>query len=277
MFYTILELVSLWEIWSYVMNKWFSVRLARTAPALRLFCFPHVGAGTSAYNSWPPSWAQGNVELWAVRLPGREQRLSEMPFQRMGPLIDALYEAMAPHLNPPYAFYGHSLGALIGFEMARRIRLQRRAGPVRLLVSAHSAPQIEMRRRPLYDLPRKEFEDELRRFAGTPEEVLQNQDLMDIMMQMLRADFEVNETYSYQKGLALDCPISVFGGLEDHGVSQADLAAWSVQTSREFSLHMLKGDHFFVFHSSEFLARLLGDLRSHLARVSRNVSVKSDQ
>jgi medium-chain acyl-[acyl-carrier-protein] hydrolase len=256
------------------MNKWFSVRLGKTAPALRLFCFPHVGAGASAFNAWTPSWAQENVELWAVRLPGREQRLSETPFQRMGPLIDALYEAMAPHLNLPYAFYGHSLGALIGFEMARRIRLQGRKGPVRLLVSAHSAPHIEMRRPHLHDLPRKEFEDELRRFAGTPEEVLQNQDLMDIMMQMLRADFEVNETYSYQDGLALDCPISAFGGLEDQDVSQTNLAAWSIHTSREFTLYMMEGDHFFVFHSPEFLARLSGELRSHLASVSSNVSSK---
>ena len=186
----------------------------------------------------------------------------------MGPLIDALYEAMVPHLTPPFAFYGHSLGALIGFEMARRIRLHGRTGPVRLLVSAHSAPQIEMRRPSLYDLPRKEFEDELRRFAGTPQEVLQSQDLMDIMMQVLRADFEVNETYIYQEGLALDCPISAFGGLEDRDVLQADLAAWSIQTSREFSLHMMKGDHFFVFNSPEFLARLSGDLRSHFARVA---------
>jgi surfactin synthase thioesterase subunit len=131
------------------MNNWFSVRLAKNAPALRLFCFPHVGAGTNAFNAWSPSWAPAN------------------------------------------------LGALIGFEMARRIRLRGKAGPVRLLVSAHPAPQIEMRRPPLYDLPRKEFEDELRRFAGTPEELLQNQDLMDIMIQVLRADFEVNETYSY--------------------------------------------------------------------------------
>jgi medium-chain acyl-[acyl-carrier-protein] hydrolase len=251
------------------MNKWFSVRLARNAPALRLFCFPHVGAGASAFNVWPSSWAPGNVEIWVVRLPGREQRLAETPFQRMGPLIDALYGAMAPHLNAPYAFYGHSLGALIGFEMARRIRLQGKPGPVRLLVSAHTPPQIGLRRPPLHGLPKQEFAEELRRFAGTPDEVLQNEDLMDLVMQVLRADFEVDETYSYQEGLVLDCPISAFGGLEDPDVSQADLEAWSIHTSREFSLHMMEGDHFFVFRSPEFLARLSDDLRSHLQKSAR--------
>jgi medium-chain acyl-[acyl-carrier-protein] hydrolase len=210
---------------------------------------------------WPAAGIPGNIELWGIRLPGREQRLSEQPFQRMGPLIDALYEAMAPHLNVPYAFYGHSLGTLVAFEMARKTRRQGQPGPVRLLVSAHAPPQLALRRPPLHNLPKKEFEDELRRFAGTPEEVLQNEDLMSIMTQALRADFEVGETYSYEEGPALDCPISAFGGWDDSDVSQADMEAWRIHTSREFSLHMMKGNHFFVFRSTEFLARLSDELK----------------
>jgi surfactin synthase thioesterase subunit len=123
-------------------------------------------------------------------------------------------------------------------------------------VSAHSAPQLGLRRPPLHNLPDKEFKDSLRRFAGTPEEALQNEDLMDIMMPLLRADFEVDETYSYEEGLALDCPISAFGGFDDPDVAEADLAAWKTQTARGFSLHMMEGDHFFVFRSPDFLARL---------------------
>lgn len=250
-------------------NKWFSVRPARNAPAFRLFCFPHVGAGASVFNIWPAAWAPGNVELWGVRLPGREQRLSETPFQRMELLIDALYEAMAPHLNTPYAFYGHSLGTVVAFEMARRIRRGGKPGPVRLLISAHSAPQLGLRRPPLHKLPKEEFEDELRRFAGTPDEVLQNEDLMNLMTSALRADFEVDETYSYEDKPPLDCPISAFGGRDDSDVSQADLAAWSIHTSQQFSLQMMDGDHFFVFRSSEFLARLSDELKIHLPESAR--------
>src|SRR5690349_15626788 len=124
-------------------TKWFSVRPARALPALRLFCFPHVGAGASAFNLWQPAWIPDNIELWTVRLPGREQRLSETPFRNMGPLVEALYEAMATQLNGPYAFYGHSLGALVAFEMARKIQRQGGPGPIRLLVSAHTAPQLD--------------------------------------------------------------------------------------------------------------------------------------
>ena len=245
-------------------NKWFSVRPARGAAALRLFCFPHVGAGTSVFNQWRPAWIPDNLELWTVRLPGREQRLSEKPFRRMGPLVEALSEAMAPQLSGRYAFYGHSLGAVVAFEMARKIERQGGQGPVRLLISAHTAPQSGLNRPPFYNLPDKEFVEALRRLAGTPQEALDNEDLMSLMMVALRADFEVDETYSYEAGKPLECPISAFGGIDDPDVSQADLEAWRIQTSQQFSLQMLEGDHFFIFRSQEFLSRLAQELKADL-------------
>jgi surfactin synthase thioesterase subunit len=205
----------------------------------------------------------GDVELWNVRLPGREQRLSEAPFHRMEPLVEALYEAMSSQLNGPYAFYGHSLGAIVAFEMARKIQRQGGQGPIRLVVSAHTAPQLGLCRPVLYNLPDKEFVAALRRFAGTPDEALENKDLMNIMMVALRADFEVDETYNYQAGPPLKCPISAFGGLDDPDVSQADLEAWRTQTSQKFSLHMMEGDHFFIFRSSDFPLRLSQELKVH--------------
>jgi medium-chain acyl-[acyl-carrier-protein] hydrolase len=244
-------------------NKWFSVRSARAVSALRLFCFPHVGAGASAFNLWQPPSIPDNVELWTVRLPGREQRLSETPFRRMGPLVEALYEAMATQLSGPYAFYGHSLGAVVAFEMARKIQRLGKPGPIRLLISAHTAPQLGLCRQVLHNLPDKEFVGALRRFAGTPDEAFENEDLMSIMMAALRADFEVDETYSYEQGQPLDCPISAFGGIDDPDVSQDDLAAWKPHTSQKFSLQMMEGDHFFIFRSPDFLHRLFQELKGH--------------
>jgi len=244
-------------------NKWFSVRPARAVSTLRLFCFPHVGAGGGAFNLWQPAWIPDNIELWTVRLPGREQRLSERPFHRMEPLVEALYEATATQLSGPYAFYGHSLGALVAFEMARKIQRLGKQGPIRLLISAHTAPQLGLCRPVLHNLPDKEFLGALRRFAGTPDEALENEDLMSIMMVALRADFEVDETYSYEEGQPLDCPISVFGGIDDADVSQDALAAWKTQTSQKFSLQMMEGDHFFIFRSSDFPQRLFQELKGH--------------
>jgi medium-chain acyl-[acyl-carrier-protein] hydrolase len=118
-------------------------------------------------------------------------------------------------------------------------------------------------RRILHNLPDKEFVDALRRFAGTPDEALENEDLMSIMMMALRADFEVDETYSYEDGPPLDCPISAFGGIDDADVSEADLAAWKMHTSQEFSLQMMEGDHFFIFRSADFPRRLFQELKGH--------------
>lgn len=244
-----------------VANKWFHVRPARNVPGLRLFCFPHVGAGASAFSPWKPAWIPDNIELWTVRLPGREQRLSEKPFRRMEPLVEALYEVMVPQLSRPYAFYGHSLGALVAFEMVRKIQRQGGHGPVRLLVSAHTAPQLGLCRPVLHHLPDKEFMDALRRFAGTPDAAFENEELMSIMMVALRADFEVDETYSYQEGPPLDCPISAFGGIDDPDASQADLEAWKMHTSQKFNLHMMEGDHFFIFRSPDFLLRMSQELK----------------
>jgi medium-chain acyl-[acyl-carrier-protein] hydrolase len=103
----------------------------------------------------------------------------------------------------------------------------------------------------------------LRRFAGTPDEAFENEDLMSIMMTALRADFEVDETYSYEEGKPLDCPISAFGGIDDPDVSQADVAAWKTHTTQEFSLQMMEGDHFFIFRSADFLQRLFQELKGH--------------
>jgi len=244
-------------------NKWFSVRPARAVATLRLFCFPHVGAGASAFNLWRPAWIPDSIELWTARLPGREQRLSETPFHCMEPLVEALYEVMVTQLSGPYAFYGHSLGAMVAFEMARKIQRLGKQGPIRLLVSAHTAPHLGLCRPVLHNLPDKEFVNALRRFAGTPDEAFENEDLMSIMMTALRADFEVDETYSYEEGKPLDCPISAFGGIDDPDVSQADVAAWKTHTSQEFSLQMMEGDHFFIFRSADFLQRLFQELKGH--------------
>jgi medium-chain acyl-[acyl-carrier-protein] hydrolase len=148
--------------------------------------------------------------------------------------------------------------------MARKIQRQGGPGPIRLLVSAHTAPQLGLCRPVLYNLPDKEFVGALRRFAGTPDEALDNEDLMSIMRVALRADFEVDETYSYEEGQPLDCPISAFGGIDDRDVSQADLEAWKTLTSQKFTLQMMEGDHFFIFRSPDFLLRLAQELKADL-------------
>jgi medium-chain acyl-[acyl-carrier-protein] hydrolase len=161
-------------------------------------------------------------------------------------LVEALARVLDPLLDKPFAFFGHSLGALIAFELARQIRRQHGVHPVRLFASAGRAPQIPHRTPPIHNLADKEFLAELRRLNGTPRELLDHEELMEVMLPILRADFALYETYLYSNEPPMNCPISAFGGVQDRRVSASDLEAWRSQTSASFSLRMFPGDHFFL-------------------------------
>jgi len=226
-------------------DPWISCRNPGRKTRLRLFCFPYAGAGALIFRTWSDS-LPADVEVCPVQLPGRGTRVTERPFTRLSPLVEALAQALAPFLDRPFAFFGHSLGALVSFELARQIRRQYGVHPVRLFVSAGGAPQIPHRVPPIHTLPDKEFIVELRRLNGTPSELLDHEELMGIMLPLLRADFAVYETYVYSTEPPLNCPISAFGGLRDHRVNDSDLEAWRAQTNVSFSLQMFPGDHFFL-------------------------------
>ncbi|MGC1676244.1 MAG: alpha/beta fold hydrolase [Candidatus Binataceae bacterium] len=226
-------------------DSWIAFRGRGPEPRLRLFCFPYAGAGALIYRTWTEA-LPSDVEVCPVQLPGRGARSMELPFTRLSPLLDALTPALAPLLNKPFALFGHSLGALVSFELARRTRRDYGVSPVRLFVSAGRAPQIPKRGSLIHSLPRDEFLSELRRLNGMPAELLDHHEFMKIMLPILRADFAVYETYEYSSEPPLDCPISAFGGLQDRRVSNADLEGWQVQTKAPFSLQMFPGDHFFL-------------------------------
>jgi len=124
----------------------------------------------------------------------------EPAFTRLAPLIEALTAALLPHLDKPFAFFGHSLGAIISFEVARRLQAEHGLEPQHLFVSAHRAPQIPELDPPTYNLPEPQFIEELKRLNGTSSEILQNNELMRLMIPLLRADFELVQTYSYEAG-----------------------------------------------------------------------------
>jgi medium-chain acyl-[acyl-carrier-protein] hydrolase len=145
----------------------------------------------------------------------------------------------------PFAFFGHSLGSLISFELTRRLRRQNAHCPLQLFVSGCYAPQIPNPNPPIHQLPDAEFIEELRRLNGTPQAALDNPELMEVFLPLLRSDIRLYETYVYEPEAPLDCPISAFGGLEDEEVSRQELAAWCDQTRSRFNMQMFPGDHFF--------------------------------
>lgn len=248
-------------------NPWIAYRKPNAQARLRLFCFPYAGGAASIYRNWadelPP-----DVDVCPIQLPGRESRLTEQPLDDFAAIIQAMTRYLHPYLNIPFALFGHSMGALLGFELARYLRQHYYLSPVQLFISGCSAPQIFDFGRRIHDLPEPEFLEEVRSLNGTPDEVLQHPELMQLLMPVLRADFGVVETYTYTPGDPLDCPISVFGGMQDDEVGRDDLEAWRQQTRGAFQLRMFPGDHFFL-HADRalLLAALSEDLSRLLSRI----------
>jgi len=168
------------------------------------------------------------------------------------------------HMDQPFAFFGHSMGALLGFELARHLRRECGLSPSHLFVSGRRAPQLERARPPIYDLPQKELLRELKCLNGTPREALEHPELMELMLPLLRADFAVCDTYEYREGPLLDCSITALGGLLDADVTPQSLDGWREQTTASFSLHMLPGDHFFLQQDeSQLLSIIAKDLNQY--------------
>lgn len=236
-------------------GRWIEWPRRKPAAPLRLFCFSYVGGNASAYREWTSG--AGDVDVCPVQLPGRDKRLAEPPFQRLMPLVETLADVLP--LERPFAFFGHSLGALVGFELARELRRRDGQGPVKLFVSAARPPQLLATEAPRHLLSDRELVEEVRRLGGTPEEVLRNAELMELFLPVLRADFAVADTYEYSPEAPLPCPIHAFGGQEDSKVAREDLLAWKQQTASAFALDMFPGGHFFLHGARTRLLRTLLD------------------
>jgi medium-chain acyl-[acyl-carrier-protein] hydrolase len=232
--------------------------------ALRLFCFPYAGGSANVYRRWPAGLPD-SVEVCAVRLPGREGRFREPPFTRLAALVDALAAALPPALDRPFAFFGHSMGGLTAFELARRLRRDGLPMPRHLFLSARAAPQTPGAEW-CHTLPEPQFREHIRGLGGTPREVLEHPELMQMLLPMLRADFAVCETHTHHAGEPLDCPITIFGGLDDTSPRPEQLEGWREHTRAAFRRRMFPGNHFFL-HSAE--SRLLQILSEELAAAIR--------
>lgn len=233
---------------------------------LRLFCFSHAGGGAVVFRSWPDHLPP-EIEVCALQLPGRENRLREKPLNAMADVIEALTHVLQPHLDKPFAFFGHSLGGLIGFELAQQLRRVEGHAPAQLFISARRAPHLPEPFPPIHHLPDAEFIAEMRRrYQGIPAAILQVPELLEVMLPMLRADFAVFETYAYVEREPLACPIAVFGGEQDGIANRDDLNAWRKHTRSRFSMQIFPGGHFYWRETQAALLQAVSqELKSLLA------------
>lgn len=233
---------------------------------VRLFCFPYAGGSSAIFYRWS-EYVSPAVEVCAVQLPGREGRLTMPPYTSMRPLVEAAARAILPFSDKPYVLFGHSLGGLIAFELARYLHDLGVPRPLSLLVSAADAPHLARATDRLHTLPDDELIRQLSRLQGTRKEILQHPEVMQLLLPTIRADLQVFEDYTYRVGPPLPCPIAVFGGFDDERVDQPGLESWRHHTSTVFSLSMLLGDHFFI-HSA---------CRALVEHVERRLEVALDE
>lgn len=244
-------------------TPWIAYAKPNPQAYLRLFCLPYAGGAASIYREWSLLLPQ-TIEVWPIQLPGRESRIRESSINRVTPLVEAITSALIPYLDKPFAIWGHSMGALLAFEVVRQLRRENHKEPVHLFVSAHRAPQRPNLFPLIHQLPDVEFVRELRQLNGTPDEVLQHEELMELLLPVLRNDFTLVETYSYKEEPPLNCSLSAFGGLQDHKVHSDEVKAWAEQTKNTFRVRMFPGDHFFLHqHRTQLLSLLVQDLKPY--------------
>ncbi len=243
---------------------WFPGAKAAASTRLRLFCFPYAGAGASAFRGWGDALPE-EVLVSPARLPGRESRLPDAPFRRMDLLTAALAEAMAPYLDLPFAFFGHSMGAAVGFELARELRRAKRPLPLALLVSGARAPRFRLGHVPGAEPSEEDFLKELDRLEGLPAAVRESPELQRVVMPALRADTALYRSYVYSEEAPLEMPVFAYGGRSDPNIRPEHLEAWAKETNASFNLRWFDGGHFFIDSARrEFLEALGGDLRALL-------------
>lgn len=260
------------------LSRWIPVKSVRppSSTACRLLCFPYAGAGASIFRNWqdelPPS-----IELLPVQLPGRESRWAESPFLDLPLLARTLRVVLLPVLFEPYALFGHSMGGLIAFELAREFRRQKLPLPRHLFISGARAPHIPYRELPLHHLPDSLlWEAVVRDYGAARDATLLNAELAPVLLPILRADFRLCESYAPPYEEPFPFPLTVYGGRNDPRVTYSDLISWSIYTRRAFRMQLFPGEHFFLNKDRSLFLKTLSNDLAGLACLKKTTTCAAD-
>lgn len=236
-------------------NKWFICPQAKPGAPGRLFFFPHAGGGPAAFSAWCAALPD-SIEGWIVHYPGRGSRFNEPLIEEVLELAEGLARAIEPLLEKSFSFFGHSLGGLIAFELARLLR-RKNLHPDLLFISACAAPHLPRVHPPIHHLPAAEFLSELKSMNGVPAQLLQNDEAMRLLLPILRADFRAFENYVHAADEPLSCPIVAFGSLDDPRMSREYIEGWSLHTTAIFKSFFFPGKHFFIHEAKDPILAML--------------------
>lgn len=211
------------------------------------------------FRSWQEALPD-DIEVWGIQLPGRANRVQEAFITSASKLVAEMAEAVASSDGTKFAFFGHSMGATLAFELARYFRRQGYQTPASLFVSGKRAPHLPADPA-IHKKQDQELLADLVRLNGIPAELVAHPELLEQYLPIFRADFELCETYQYCADLPLSCPIIAFGGTEDDEGKERRLSSWSIHTTNRFKALTVPGDHFFIHsHEQEFLELLAAEL-----------------
>ena len=238
-------------------GQWLVFPQPRSDARMRLVCFPFAGGGASAFSDWAAA-LPSTVELCVVQMPGREERLAEPLMTDMAELVEVLTDKLQALDDLPFAFFGHSMGAMVCYEVACRLRALKATLPQHLFLSARAAPQLQEFGEPLRSLDNESFIERLHSLYGAvPQAIRESAALQEVFVPILRADVSLLETYPHMAKAPLDCPFSVLGGESDPAISTTMLAGWQQLTSSTFDQHPFEGGHFYLHGQRDALMALI--------------------
>lgn len=241
--------------------RWIQTPKPQADAHTRLICFHYAGGGASAFKDWADSMPAG-IEFNIVQMPGREERLGEPLYTDMAALVEVLTEEILQLGDRAYAFFGHSMGAIVAYEVARRLAQLGAPQPQHLFLSARAVPDLENTSEPLRFLANETFIDKLHQtYGAVPEAIRKSAELQEVFLPILRADVELLETHTEADVDPLDCPLTVLGGVDDPAITSAMLAGWRARTSAGFEQHEFPGGHFFIHDQRDaVITKILSEL-----------------
>ena len=239
-------------------SKWITIFNKPAQVKNRLFCFPYAGGSAQTFKDWA-NLVPENTQLCAIQMPGRSSRFTEPLLQHIDPILEALEKEIKPFLDKPFVFFGHSMGAAICFELARLLQDQG-LNVSHLFVSGRSSPDRPSEREQIHDLPEPQFRDKMKELNGTPPEILEHEELMELMVPIVRADFTISETYTHHPGSKLTCPLTALGGTGDEDIPEENVASWLDFSDGPTEYHMYEGDHFFLNPFKEDITRRISEV-----------------
>jgi surfactin synthase thioesterase subunit len=241
---------------SQIKNKWIQHDTQQDV-RLRLFCLPYAGGGSSIYRQWQ-QFMPKDIQVCKIQLPGRENRINEHAIDCMEELVQILSKQLSMYMDQPFALFGHSMGGMATYELARYLSKNTPYTPKHVFISGCRTPNVEDNNKTYY-LQGEAFIDSLRQRGGTNEVLLNNKEYMQMVEPTLRADLKLIERWHHHEIEPLTCPLSVLGGVHDPLISPDKLTTWEEYTKGDFELKLFKGGHFFLNDESNNIASVIGN------------------